>query len=276
MKLAAELTQSKRSTTEEEAPAEEAEEVQPAATGRGGQHGRRQRGSGQSGQQPGSQQAGSQQPGADLHFDAHLEQQINQALLRLSLSEEQVAASLRRAQDGAAGQQPALAGVQVDQSVDARGYRIDFHALLGSPSPDSMLPISELAQTATSSLGGFNPMDDAEGPGVAWADNSTEVVAHVLQPEADCAVAGAAGTGLDGQELAVQELVGLDLHALADLPAHPCAADVALGVPVAAAAAGAYVAEGAAGGPSKESSTQWDTPRDTLVSPGMSPAPSGR
>lgn len=116
--------------------------------------------------------------------------------------------------------------------MDARGYRIDFHALLGSPSPDSMLPISgacagravvaaggycvwiaadrlwlwgrravavqgcgrnesvgasrgcslvgtskqlgrgstpaELAQTATSSLGGFNPMDDAEGPGVAW------------------------------------------------------------------------------------------------------------
>lgn len=101
-------------------------------------------------------------------------------------------------------------------------------------------------------------------------------MAHVLQPEADGALAAAAGTGQAGQELSVQELAGLDLHALADLPAHPCAGDVALGVPVAAAAAGAYVAEGAAGGPSKESSTQWDTPRDTLVSPGMSPAPSGR
>lgn len=74
-----------------------------------------------------------------------------------------------------------------------------------------------------------------------------------------------------------EELAGLDLHALAsaDLPEHP--ADVALGVPAAAATGGsAYVLEGVAGGPSKESSTQWDTPRDTLVSPGMSPAPSGR
>lgn len=30
----------------------------------------------------------------------------------------------------------------VGQSLDAQGYRLDLHALLGSPSPDSMLPIS--------------------------------------------------------------------------------------------------------------------------------------
>lgn len=82
------LPQSKRSTTEEEAPAEEAEEEeQPAACSQGGK-----------------------QPGSNLPFDA-LERQINDALVRLSLSEEQVAASLQRAQGGAA-QQAQLAGVQ--------------------------------------------------------------------------------------------------------------------------------------------------------------------
>ncbi|PRW39076.1 expressed ef-hand domain-containing isoform A [Chlorella sorokiniana] len=257
MKMAAELTQSKRNTTEEEAPAEEEQEEQPVPASKGGTRG--------------SSQGVRQQPGSDLHFDV-LERQINDALVRLSLSEEQVAASLQRAQGG--GGAAVLAGVQGGQSVDAAGYRLDFHALLGSPSPDSMLPISELAQTATSSLGGFNPMDDAEGPGVAWDDNSQEVVAHVLQSEANGAAADAA---LLGQQAAEPELAGLDLHALAsaDLPEHP--GDIALGVPAAAAAAvGSYVLEAAAGGPSKESSTQWETPRDTLVSPGMSPAPAGQ
>ena len=36
------------------------------------------------------------------------------------------------------------------------------------PARRGLPPPAELAQTATSSLGGFNPMDDAEGPGVAW------------------------------------------------------------------------------------------------------------
>lgn len=90
------LPQSKRTTTEEEAPAEEPEEEQqPAARSQGGEQG-----SGQGGKQPSS----------DLPFDA-LERQINDALVRLSLSEEQVAASLQRAQGGAA-QQAQLAGVQ--------------------------------------------------------------------------------------------------------------------------------------------------------------------
>ena len=97
------LPQSKRTTTGEEAPAEEAEDP-PVANGKASKRGSRQ----------GGQQASGQPHGADLHFDA-LEQQINQALLRLSLSEEQVAASLRRAQGGAAGPhlaQQAPAGVQ--------------------------------------------------------------------------------------------------------------------------------------------------------------------
>lgn len=101
-------------------------------------------------------------------------------------------------------------------------------------------------------------------------------MAHVLQQDGAAAAGGAATAGQQagGQP---EELSGLDLHALAsaELPEHP--ADVALGVPAAGTAAGgAYVLEGAAGGPSKESSTQWETPRDTLLSPGMSPAPSGR
>lgn len=40
--------------------------------------------------------------GGDLQFDA-LERQINEALVRLSLSEEQVAASLRQAEAAEAG-----------------------------------------------------------------------------------------------------------------------------------------------------------------------------
>ncbi len=97
----------------------------------------------------------------------------------------------------------------------------------------------------------------------------------MLPPVADDMPAPAAGAVPAGQQAGGQELVGLDLHALAsaDLPEHPVEVDVALGVP---AAAGAYALEGAAGGPSKESSTQWETPRDTLLSPGMSPAPAGQ
>lgn len=96
------LPQSKRTTAEEEAPAEAADEQAAAA----GKCGSGQRGSGHGGRQPAS----------DLHFDA-LERQINDALVRLSLSEEQVAASLRRAQGGGAAgpqqaQQAQLAGVQ--------------------------------------------------------------------------------------------------------------------------------------------------------------------
>lgn len=91
-------------------------------------------------------------------------------------------------------------------------------------------------------------------------DNSQELVAHVLVQEAGAAAA----TGGAGSE---QELAGLDLHALAsaDLPEHPAA--VVLGV---------LAGSAAEGGPSKESSTQWETPRDTLLSPGLSPMPTGR
>ena len=195
------LPQSKRNTVDEEAPP--AEQPQQGKAAPGGKAGKRGSG-GQGGK------AGGAPP---VQFDA-LERQINEALVRLSLSEEQVAASLRQAQGAAAvGPAPQEAqplaslpgerqGVQggggigwgatavhhlhgcaaeaplrgpctlpsvnpaprlletpcclleasrptlhcfppaVAQSVDVNGYRLDFHALLGSPSPDSMLPLS--------------------------------------------------------------------------------------------------------------------------------------
>ncbi|KAL4440425.1 hypothetical protein ABPG75_003426 [Micractinium tetrahymenae] len=153
--------------------------------------------------------------GEQVHFDA-LERQINEALVRLSLSEEAVAASLRQAAAaGGAAAAPVVeagaANVQVGQSLDANGYRLDWRAICGSPSPDGMLPLPELGGTpGASSMAGFNPMEeDPEGAGgapaaVAWADNSQEVVATVVP-------------GSEGGELS-----GLDLHALAstDLPEH--------------------------------------------------------
>ncbi|KAL4431755.1 hypothetical protein ABPG77_002971 [Micractinium sp. CCAP 211/92] len=154
--------------------------------------------------------------GEQLHFDA-LERQINDALVRLSLSEDAVAASLRQAAAGAgatADAETGNAGDSVVQSVDANGYRLDWRTICGSPSEDRMLPLPDLADTPeASSMAGFNPLgDDAEGAGsapavVAWADNSEEVVATVLP-------------GSEGGDLS-----GLDLHALAstDLPEHTAA-----------------------------------------------------
>lgn len=115
--------QSKRNTVEEEAPpAEEAQQAKAAPAGKGGK-----RGSGQGGK-------GGAAPA--VHFDA-LERQINDALVRLSLSEEQVAASLRQAQGAAAAPGPApqqaqpLANVPGEEDeVQWRGCAHHFQAAL--------------------------------------------------------------------------------------------------------------------------------------------------
>lgn len=136
IKLAAELTQSKRGSSEEEAVGGAG--PQPAAA-----------------PAPAPLKAkGGKAKGGAVQFDA-LEKQINEALLRLSLSEDQVVASLRQAlgspaadnpgggqQDGLAALPAALAGAPVGQSLDADGYRLDFRALLGTPTPDSVMLLS--------------------------------------------------------------------------------------------------------------------------------------
>lgn len=158
-----------------------------------------------------------------MHF-ASLERQINDALVRLSLSEEQVAASLRQAGAGAAAEQaaPAQADRQQEQqqqdmqrpapvqgesacsqttatplpawrgllacsachplasqphpasprcrAVAQSTDLFDYRALLGTPSPElAALGASHDQGPAhtggCSSLGGFNPLDDADA---AW------------------------------------------------------------------------------------------------------------
>ncbi|PSC72051.1 expressed ef-hand domain-containing [Micractinium conductrix] len=179
------------------------------------------------------------EPASDqVHFDA-LERQINAALVRLSLSEEQMAASLRQASAEAAADAAPMAApvaeacmqVPVAQSVDANGYSLDWRAICGTPTPDGGAMPEAGGTPGASSMAGFNPLDDggadasSSGATVAWQDLSEEVVAHVDavvgEPAASAAPAAEAG--------AAEELLGLDLHALAssDLPEHHEPAELA-------------------------------------------------
>ncbi|KAI3431406.1 hypothetical protein D9Q98_004459 [Chlorella vulgaris] len=161
------------------------------------------------------------------HFDV-LEQQINEALLRLSLSEEQVAASLRQAaaaevQAEAEAPREPLAAVQVARSVVASGHQLESQAICSSPSPEDLIAMPTGCGGTSSSLSAFNPLaafndgcSSAASPAlpsattVAWPDGSREAVAHP------------AGGSSTGTGTGCEELVGLDLHALAcaDLPEH--------------------------------------------------------
>lgn len=101
--------QSKRATAEEEAPAGAAQQEAPPGAAPTGAKAKARGGA-----KAGSGGAAGKGEGA-LQFD-HLERQINEALVRLSLSEEQVAASLRQAHSGGGPAPPppplALAGAQ--------------------------------------------------------------------------------------------------------------------------------------------------------------------
>lgn len=80
-----------------------------------------------------------------VQIDA-LEQQINDALVRLSLTGEQVAVHLVGEGQGAGGR----AGAEDGAARAALRVSLDYRALFGSPSPAELM--------SGSSLGGFNPV----------------------------------------------------------------------------------------------------------------------
>lgn len=110
---------------------------------------RRAQGQGAAGAQQG---AGGGAEDEMVHIDA-LERQINDALVRLSLTGEQVAAHLaeKGQQPGAAQQQGKTAAAA---AIDAR-QSLDYRALFGSPSPVEIAAMSERATGAASSSGAY-------------------------------------------------------------------------------------------------------------------------